>query len=229
MCRDNSKDHRIGHRKRLRARFLQAGHEALADYELLELLLGYCIPRKDTKLLAKTLINTFGSFSAVFDQPVEKLQEIKGSGQAVAAFLLSIKASMTEYLKERAENATFLSSPHDVAKFVRLAIGSDQRECVMVLCLNSANRLIHHEIMAKGTVDQAPVYYREILKLALLHNATAMILVHNHPSGNAAPSRDDHLTTKKLTALAAEFNIELYDHLIVCPSYAYSIKSNIRL
>ena len=83
--------------------------------------------------------------------------------------------------------------------------------------------------MIEGTVDQAPVYYREILKLALLHNATAIILVHNHPSGNVTPSRDDHLITKKVTSLAAEFNITLYDHLIVCPSYAYSIKSETRI
>ncbi|MCL6583519.1 MAG: DNA repair protein RadC [bacterium] len=221
----NISDSHIGHRARLRERFLKNGRSSLADYELLELLLSYAIPRKDTKLIAKELIATFGNFAAVFDQPAEKLQTLSGIGPSVATFLISIRAVMTRYLEQKAERADAISSPEDVADFVRLAIGASQRECLMVLCLNAANRLVHHEILVEGTVDQAPVYPREIFRPALLHNATAMILVHNHPSGRAIPSEQDQYMTQRIDSLASEFNIVLHDHLIVCPSQAYSIKT----
>jgi DNA repair protein RadC len=139
--------------------------------------------------------------------------------------LLSIRAVLTRYLEQQAQRAQAISSPEDVADFVRLAIGANQRECLMLLCMNAANRLIHHEILVEGTVDQAPVYPREILKPALIHNATAMILVHNHPSGRAIPSEQDYNMTDRITSLASEFNIVLHDHLIVCPSQAFSIKT----
>jgi DNA repair protein RadC len=220
----NVADPQAGHRSRLRERFLKSGRTAFADYELLEMILAYAIPRKDTKLIAKNLISTFGTFAAVFDQPAEKLQAIPGIGPSGAVFLLSIRAIMTRYLEQQAERAKAISSPEDVADFVRLAIGANQRECLMLLCLNAANRLIHHVILVEGTVDQAPVYPREILKPALIHNATAIILVHNHPSGRAVPSEQDYNMTDKITTLASEFNIALHDHLIVCPSQAFSIK-----
>ncbi|MEW5800556.1 MAG: DNA repair protein RadC [bacterium] len=218
-------DSQAGHRFRLRERFLKSGRSAFADYELLEMILAYAVPRKDTKLMAKDLIATFGTFAAVFDQPCEKLQAVSGIGPSVAAFLLSIRAVMTRYLEQKTVKAKTISSPEDVADFVRLAIGANQRECLMLLCMNAANRLVHHEILVEGTVDQAPVYPREILKPALIHNATALILVHNHPSGRAIPSEQDHHMTDRVTALASEFNIVLHDHLIVCPSQSYSIKT----
>lgn len=218
-------DSQAGHRCRLRDRFLKSGRSALADYELLEMILTYVIPRKDTKLIAKTLIATFGSFASVFDQTPEKLQTVRGIGPSVAVFLISIRAILTRYLEQGAQKAKAISVPQDVAAFVRLAIGANQRECLMLLCLNAANRLVHHEILVEGTVDQAPVYPREILKPALIHNATAMILVHNHPSGRAVPSQQDQYMTQKVTTLASEFNIVLHDHLIVCPSKAFSIKT----
>lgn len=221
----NVSDSQSGHRYRLRERFLKSGRSAFADYELLEMILAYAIPRKDTKIIAKELISTFGTFASVFDQPVEKLQAVEGIGPSGAAFLLSIRAVLTRYLEQQAQRAKAISSPEDVADFVRLAIGANQRECLMLLCMNAANRLIHHEILVEGTVDQAPVYPREILKPALIHNATAMILVHNHPSGRAIPSEQDNNMTDRITTLASEFNIVLHDHLIVCPSQAFSIKT----
>ena len=218
-------DHHSGHRSRLRQRFLKGGRSALADYELLELLLSYAVPRKDTKPIAKNLISAFGNFASVFDQPVEKLQEMPGLGTSVATFLQAIKSVLIRYLEQQAENAPSISSPEDVAAFVRAEIGANQRECLMLLCLNAANHLVHHEVLIEGTVDQAPVYPREILKPALMHNSTALILVHNHPSGRAVPSAQDHTMTQKITALASEFNITIHDHLIVCPSQTYSIKT----
>jgi DNA repair protein RadC len=216
------KDHRHGHRSRLRARLLKAGREALADYELLELLLTYALPRKETKTLAKNLIERFGSFAAVLDQPRERLLEVKFLGPEAATFLLAVRSAMTRYFEQGVEHAETISSPEDVASFVRIHIGANQRECLTVLCLNDANRLLHHVTVIEGTVDRAPFYPREILKAALLHNATALIMVHNHPSGDPVPSENDHAITAKLRELAAEFSIRLHDHLIVTPRNTFS-------
>jgi DNA repair protein RadC len=174
------KDHRHGHRSRLRARLLKAGREALADYELLELLLAYAIPRKDTKALAKSLVERFGSFAAVLDQPRERLLEVKDVGPQTVTFLLAIRSAMARYFEQEVEQAETISSPEDVANFVRVHIGANQRECLMALCLNDANRLLHHVTVIEGTVDRAPFYPREILKAAILHNATGLIMVHRH-------------------------------------------------
>ncbi|MGA1875343.1 MAG: RadC family protein [bacterium] len=221
----NFSDDHSGHRARLRERFLKGGRSALADYELLEMLLAYVIHRKDTKPLAKKLMKAFGNFASVLDQPTDKLLQIEGIGKAGAVFLQAIRTALTRYLEQQMESARIISSPEEVADFVRLAIGANKRECLMLLCLNAANRLIHHEILVEGTVDQAPVYPREILKSALIHNATALILVHNHPSGRVLPSEQDRHITQKITTLVSEFNITLHDHLVVSPSQAYSIKT----
>lgn len=217
------KDYRLGHRGRLRARLLKSGRESLADYELLELLLTYALPRKDTKELAKILIERFGSFAAVLDQPRERLLEVKYIGPQAVTLLLTVRSAMARYLEQVVEHAETISSPEDVANFVRVHIGANQRECLMTLCLNDANRLLHHVIVIEGTVDRAPFYPREILKAALLHNATGLIMVHNHPGGDPVPSENDHLITNKLRELAAEFAIRVHDHLIVTPRNAFSL------
>jgi DNA repair protein RadC len=219
------KDHRHGHRNRLRERFNKAGRQSLADYEMLELLLTFPIPRKDTKKLAKDLINQFGSFAAVFDQPRKRLLEIKGIGPETATFLLAVRASMVRYFEQQAENADAISTPDDIAKFVKLHIGANQRECLLLLCLNDANKLVHHVIVIEGTVDRAPFYPREIMKSALDHNATKIIMVHNHPSGEPTPSENDHRITAQLEKIAAEFSITLLDHLIATPRQAFSLKT----
>lgn len=220
---DVERDHRHGHRSRLRARLNKVGREAFADYELLELLLSYAIPRKDTKPLAKHLVARFGSFAAVLDQPRERLLEAEGVGPQTVTFLLAIRAAMARYLEQEVEHAINISSPEDVANFVRVNIGANQRECLAILCLNDANRLVHHLTIIEGTVDRAPFYPREILKAALLHNATGLIMVHNHPSGDPVPSENDHHITRKLQELAAEFAIRVHDHLIVTPRNAFSL------
>lgn len=218
-----AKDHRHGHRSRLRDRLLKAGREAFADYELLELLLTYALPRKDTKELAKTLIGRFGSFAAVLDQPRERLLEVKDIGPQAVTLLLAVRSAMARYLEQGVEHAKTISSPEDVAEFVRVTIGANQRECLAILCLNDANRLLHHHTVIEGTVDRAPFYPREILKTALLHNATGLIMVHNHPSGDPVPSENDHRITNKLRELSAEFAIRVHDHLIVTPRSAFSL------
>ena len=148
-------DHRHGHRGRLRERLLKAGRKAFADYELLELLLTYAIPRKDTKPIAKRLLKRFGSFAAVFDQPRERLLEIKGVGPQTCTFLFAIREFMVRYLEQEVEYAKTISSPEDIAEFVRTHLGTAQRECLMILYLNDANRLAHHVIVYEGTVARA--------------------------------------------------------------------------
>jgi DNA repair protein RadC len=219
------RDHRQGHRSRLRERFNKTGRQSLADYEMLELLLTYSIPRKDTKKFSKHLINQFGSFAAVFDQPRERLLEIKGIGPETATFLLAVRASMVRYFEQKAETAETISTPEDIAKFVKLHIGANQRECLLLLCLNDANKLVHHVIVIEGTVDRAPFYPREVMKSALDHNSTKIIMVHNHPSGEPTPSENDHRITDQLEKIASEFSIKLLDHLIVTPRHAFSLRT----
>ena len=219
------KDHRHGHRERLRQRLLKAGRQAFADYELLELLLTYAIPRKDTKPIAKKLLRQFGSFAAVFDQPRERLSEIEGVGPQTCIFLFAIREFMVRYLEQEVEYAKTISSPEDIAEFVRTHLGTAQRECLMILYLNDANRLAHHVIISEGTVDRASFYPREILKTAFLRDATGLIMVHNHPSGDPIPSENDHRITSRLEKLAAEFEIEVHDHLIVTPHKVFSLKT----
>ena len=221
----SAKDHRAGHRSRLRERFKKAGRQAFADHELLELLLAYAIPRKDTKLLAKRLIEQFGSFASVIDQPRERLIEIDGIGDQASIFLSTVRASLTRYLEQKVEKTKTIAKPEDVAEFLRVQLGANQRECLMILCLNDANRLVHHDTIIEGTVNKAPFYPREIIKTALVHNATGLIMVHNHPSGDPTPSENDHRITGIMEELVKEFNITFHDHLIVTPRCAFSLKT----
>lgn len=204
---------------------MRAGRGAFEDYELLELLLAYAIPRKDTKPIAKRLIERFGSFAAVMDQPRERLLEVDGIGPQATTLLLAVRAAMVRYLEQEAEQVQRIAGPEDVAEFVRGHLGSNQRECLMILCLNDANRLVHHSVVIEGTVDRTPFYPREILRAALAHDATSLILAHNHPSGDPKPSRSDHDITRRLEAVAKEFEIRVLDHLVVTSRAAFSLKS----
>ncbi len=219
------KDHRHGHRSRLRARLLKAGREAFADHELLELLLTYSIPRRDTKALAKRLLKQFRSFRAILDQPRERLMEVEELGPETATYLLAIREFVVRYLEQGVEEQRTISAPEDVAEFVRVHLGATPRECLMILCVNDANRLVHHATVQQGTVNRAPFYPREIMKAALLHSATGLIMVHNHPSGDPAPSEKDHKITCRVQELAAEFDIRVLDHLIVTPQHVLSLKT----
>lgn len=219
------KDHRHGHRGRLRKRLLKGGRRAFADYELLELLLTYVIPRKDTKPIAKRLLKRFGSFAAVFGQPREQLLKIDGVGPQTCTFLFAIREFMVRYLEQEIEYTKEISSPEDIAEFVKIHLGKAPRECLMILYLNDANRLVYHGTITEGTVDRAPFYPREILKTAFLKDATGLIMVHNHPSGDPIPSENDHNITKQMEKLASEFNIKVHDHLIVTPHKVFSLKT----
>jgi DNA repair protein RadC len=214
-----------GHRQRLRERFAKSGYTALADYEFLELLLTFSIPRKDTKGIAKKLMNEFGSFSDVLDQPIGRLTSVPGMGQQSSIHLACIRSALHKYLEKQVENSPTISKPEEISDFVRIHIGSNDRECLMLICLNDANKLLHHSIINEGSTRRTPFYPRDILKTAILHNATGVIIVHNHPSGEAIPSEADHNMTRRLETLAGELDIRVIDHLITTPNQTFSLKT----
>lgn len=213
-----------GHRNRLRKRFLEAGRGALADYELLELLLTYAIPRVNTKPMAKALLHRFETFLSVLQQPYERLQEIKGIGPKTATFLRVVQASLTRCMETEVEQQLHISGPEDIFAFARLHMGPRTHECVYAFYLNESRRVVHQAEVGMGTVDRTALYPREILKPALVYDATGIILVHNHPEGQPIPSEHDLEMTTRLEEVAAPFGIRLLDHMIVTRLQAYSIK-----
>jgi DNA repair protein RadC len=207
-------DH-LGHRQRLRQRFLKGGADAMQDYELLELVLFRAIPRRDTKPLAKALIKRFGTFAEVISAPPEQLDEIAGVGEAVIAELLLVKAAALRLTKGQVMNRTVLGSWDDVIGYCRAAMAFASREEFRILFLDKRNRLIADEVQQRGTVDHTPVYVREVCKRALELSSTAIILVHNHPSGDPKPSRADIDMTKQIVTAAKNLGIVVHDHIII--------------
>jgi DNA repair protein RadC len=207
--------HFHGHRERLRARFLEAGAEALADYEMLELVLFRALPRRDVKPLAKDLLARFGSFAEVISAPPARLAEVDGLGEAAITELKVVQAAAHRLAKGRVQKRPVLSSWSSVLDYVRAAQAFAEKEQFRILFLDKRNQLIADEIQQQGTVDHTPVYPREVVKRALELSATAIILVHNHPSGDPTPSRADIDMTKQVAAVAKTLGIQLYDHVIV--------------
>lgn len=209
------KPHYLGHRERLRARFSAAGVDALADYELLELLLFRLIPRADTKPVAKALLARFGTLAEVLGAPVNLLQEVKGVGPAVALDLKIIAASAKRMARDEISGREVLSSWNQVLDYCRAAMAFEEREQFRILFLDKKNVLIADEVQQTGTVDHTPVYPREVIKRALELSATAIILVHNHPSGDPTPSRADIDMTKTILDTAKPLGISVHDHIII--------------
>jgi len=207
--------HFHGHRDRLRARFEKHGGDALEDYELLELYLYRSLPRRDVKPLAKTLLARFGSFAEVIAAPIEELVEVKGVGKRTAMDLKFIKAAADKLGQQSILGRPVLGSWSALLDYCRTVMQFERNEQFRVLFLDKKNRLIADEVMGKGTVDRAPVYPREVLKRALEHGATAIILAHNHPSGDPTPSRGDIKMTEDVVKAAHAINITVHDHLII--------------
>lgn len=214
--------HYVDHRKRLRERFRQSGEQGLHDYELLELLLTYAIPRQDVKPLAKRLIERFGSVSNVFDAPYEQLIDEDGLGPRSATLINLIRTLCTVYLDEGVQGREILASPDAVRRFAQAKLGGQAHEAFMAIFLNTKNEVVGHEIVQEGTVDRAAVYPRRVLESALSHNASGLILVHNHPSGHAEPSSSDRQLTQQLRDVTDLMDIRLLDHLIVSKSDCFS-------
>jgi DNA repair protein RadC len=217
-------EHYLGHRKRLRQRFRSSGRKALRDYELLEMLLAYAIPRRDTKPLAKELIKRYGSFHRVFEESIDELESVPGIGEYAATLIKLAKACMNQYMEPGDNAGKTLNSPEAVLDYIRLEFGNQKKEYFILLCLNTAGKVVHVQEMSQGTVNMAHVYPREILKTALMKNASAVILVHNHPSGSLSPSSHDEKLTSTLSEASLHLGITVHDHIIVTKDSAYSIK-----
>src|SRR5689334_7834711 len=207
--------HYHGHRERLRGRFRDAGAEALSDYELLELILFRALPRRDVKPLAKSLLAKFGSFAEVIAAPQARLAEVNGLGGAGITELKIVQAAASRLLRGAITKRPVLSSWSSVLDYCRSAQGFADREQFRVLFLDKRNALIADEVQQTGTVDHTPVYVREVVKRALELSSTAIVLVHNHPSGDPTPSRADIEMTKQIVAAAKPLGILVHDHIIV--------------
>jgi DNA repair protein RadC len=211
----NDKPHYHGHRERLRVRFRQAGAEAISDYELLELVLFRAIPQRDVKPLAKDLIARFGSFPEVIAAPPARLAEIKGIGDAAITELKLVHAAASRLAHGQVRERPVLSSWSSVIDYCRTAMAFADKEQFRVLFLDKRNRLIADELQQVGTIDHTPVYPREVVKRALELSATALILVHNHPSGDPTPSHADIQMTQTIIDVARPLGIAVHDHIVV--------------
>lgn len=205
----------LGHRERLRERFSQGGADAMPDYELLELMLFRAIPRQDTKPVAKALIARFGSFGDVLAAPTARLKEVQGVGDKVAFELKLIQAAAVRMARNTVLSKPALTSWTALIEYCTAAMAYDDREQFRLLFLDRKNVLIADEVQQRGTVDHTPVYPREVVKRALELSASAIILVHNHPSGDPTPSQADIDMTRQIVDAASKLTITVHDHIII--------------
>lgn len=212
---EEAQPHYLGHRDRLRDRFITGGGESLQDYELLELLLFRILPRRDTKPIAKEMIERFGSFSQAVGAPPHLLEEIKGLGSTAITDLKVILAAAQRIGRDTIKNKPILGSWAEVIDYCKTQMAYETTEQFRILFLDKKNRLIADEVQQTGTVDHTPVYPREVIKRSLELSATALILVHNHPSGDPAPSSADIKMTKQIIDVAKPLGIVVHDHIIV--------------
>jgi DNA repair protein RadC len=214
-----------GHRERLRQRLLKGGPDALADYELLEYLLMLAIPRKDTKPLAKTLIDRFGGLPAVLTAEPEALARVKGIGDTAVAAIKIVQASALHLLRAKASDQPILSGWQALLDYLHADMAHGAHERFRVLHLDARNKLICDDVMGEGSIDEAPVYVRKVIARAMELHSTALILVHNHPSGDPQPSRADIEITRKLADAARLLEITIHDHLVIGTSGHSSMRA----
>lgn len=214
--------HAQGHRKRLRDRLLSAGH-ALADYEVLEMLLGHVLLRQDTKPLAKELLARFGSIRGVLDARAHELTAVPGFGPALEAYWKLLREVMARYAEAPARQRVQLCSPQAVAHMARVRLANRDHEEFWIAYLDSQNRLLSWEMAATGSVETVPLYPRDVMTRALALKASSLILVHNHPGGSPKPSGNDIDLTEKIRAAGSPLGIRLTDHVIVTEEDCYSL------
>ena len=217
--------HYTGHRERLRQRFLAAGADGLQDYELLELLLFPVIPRRDIKPLAKALIHEFGSFWAVVTAPPERLRRVGNFSDTVVAALTVVGAAALRATRQQVMNKPVLAGWEALVGYCQAAMAHQPTEQLRLLFLDSRNTLIADEVQQRGTINHTPAYPREVVRRALELSAHGVILVHNHPSGDPSPSRDDIHVTKEIARAAGAVGMVLHDHLIIGRGQTVSFKA----
>lgn len=214
-----------GHRQRLRERFLRAGPEALADYEFLELVLFRAIPRRDVKPLAKALLAQFGGLAAVLRASPDQLRSVPGLGETAITELKIIEAAVTRLLRAEVMGQSVLGSWSALMAYCKASMGERPAEQFRILFLDRKNVLIADEVQSQGTVDHVQVYPREVVKRALHHNASAIILLHNHPSGDPTPSAADIEMTRQIVAACRTVNVAVHDHVIIGRSQDISFRA----
>jgi DNA repair protein RadC len=222
---EQARPHFVGHRERLRERALAGGLAALPDYELLELFVFRSIPKKDVKPLAKQLLARFGSLGGVLGATAEELRTVKGVGESVALDLKLLHEATLRTAREQVARRPVISSWSALLAYVKAALAHESREQFRVLFLDKKNQLIADEVMNRGTVDHAPVYPREVARRALELSASALILVHNHPSGDPSPSSADVDMTRQVVDGARALRIAVHDHLVVGRDGVASLKA----
>lgn len=221
----SEKPHYLGHRQRLKDRFLK-DPGLLDDYEVLELLLGYALPRKDTKPLAKALLQRFGSLKGIYGAKAHELSEIQGFGPGLEIFWLIWQEFWARLCEDALPLRSVIHSPTDIVELAKARLGRDARESFWTALVDNKNRLLSFCQAARGTVDQSAVYPREILGLALEARASGLILVHNHPGGDPSPSIQDREVTREIQKSAAGLGVRILDHIIVAEESWYSFQEN---
>ena len=217
--------HRLGHRARLRERFLGGGTEAVADYELLELILFAAFPRGDIKPLAKQLLKEFKTFSGVVTAEETELLRFKGMGKAGVTALKVAEASAQKLLQEMTRTGPLQSTLPQVIEYCRVAMGTLKNEQLRLLFLDKRNQIITDEVQQEGTADHTPVYTRNVIKRALELGASGLIIVHNHPSGDPTPSQADIRVTKDIPEAAERLSIHVHDHIIIAKDAHVSFRA----
>ena len=215
-----------GHRARLKARLIQSNLGSVADYEILELIICLAIPRKDVKTLAKILINKFGSLGKVLNADPSLLTQISGVGPAVISTFRLFRETIASVTKEQITNGNILSSWDKMIEYVRSTMGYNATEQLRTLFLSNKNMLLADELQDYGTISSISIYPREIVKKAIYHSASAVILVHNHPSGSTKPSKADLELTEVTVRALGTIDVKLLDHIIIGSSSHYSFKGN---
>src|SRR5262245_33910957 len=223
--KDAGKPHYLGHRERLRKRFREAGADALPAYELIELVLFRAVPRRDTKPLAKAILARFGTFAEAMNAPDELLREVPGLGEAAITEIKLIRAAALRLMRGEVLDRPVLGSWSQVLDYCRASMGFEPKEQFRILFLDKRNQIIADEVQQQGTVDHTPVYVREVVKRALELSATAIILVHNHPSGDPTPSRADLDMTKQIIEAARRLGVVVHDHVVVAKQQCVSFKA----
>lgn len=218
--------HGVGHRERLRRRLLEGRDEALQDHELIEYLLALAIPRRDMKPLAKQLIATYGSLAGVLTAEADSLVKQPGMGETSAAALKVVQVAAKRLLSEPVREQPILSSWQSLLDYLRADMAHMTRERVRVLHLNSKNRLIRDDLVSEGSIDQAAIYTREVIRRAIDLGTAALILVHNHPSGDCSPSRQDIALTRDIIEAGKRLGIAVHDHIIIGMDGHYSMRGS---
>lgn len=213
-----------GHRERMRKKFLLNGLDNFEDHEILEFILFYAIPRKDTNEIAHLLIEKFGSLDAILDAPINLLKEVDGIGESAAIFIKMISSLARTYVERKNNAINNYKNESDLNHKIALKFIGRTEEAVAIILLDAKGKIIYEGIITKGSVNAVNIYLRKIIELITLYNASSILIAHNHPSGIAVPSQEDVETTAKLSNIFQSMNINFLDHIIVADHDFVSLK-----